>query len=217
MKETEWAKAQRANKHCASDVCRRKCSVKYRGENTQTLNGTRAQLLIERVGERNNWFSFYAASPYINIQKFLKAAADRELVHSQKFHHQIFKLDLNDLSLSLSWRCRSRRESIFGFAAALLMRCATKQLPCDYIMHTLLFSLIAADRSIRQNWIPWFNQIWRGANYLAARRENLSPTVTHPASIHHISLSNSMLYTSRFNELTSAFWGNIFHTHLATT
>ena len=70
--------------------------------------------------------------------------------------------------------CRSRRESIFGFAAALLMRCATKQLPCDYIMHTHTHIIVftrGRSHSIRQNWIPWFNQIWRGANYLA-RREN---------------------------------------------
>jgi hypothetical protein len=126
--------------------------------------------LIERVGgrERNNWFSFCEPTKVP-----AKAAADRVGCAdslSKIPSAYIFKLDLNDLALSPN-RCRSRRESIFGFAAALLMRCATKQLPCDYIMHTHThYCFHSADRSIRQNWIPWFNQIWRGANYLAQRK-----------------------------------------------
>jgi hypothetical protein len=64
-----------------------------------------------------------------------KAAADRAVGFAQKFHQQIFKLDLNDLA---AWMQKPTRESIFGFAAALLMRPARNQtqLPCDYIMHT---------------------------------------------------------------------------------
>lgn len=84
--------------------------------------------------------------------------------------------------------CRSRLESIFGFAAALLMRRATKQLPCDYIMHTHYCFHSAG--SIRQNWIPWFNQIWRGANYALTQKTLLLGIkfISHGRpSIHHFS------------------------------
>lgn len=95
------------------------------------------------------------------------------------------------ISLSLAFVAMQKPAGInFWFCGGAFNALRNKTAPVWlYHAHTLLFSLIAADRSIRQNWIPWFNQIWRGANYLAARRENLSPTVAHPASIHHISLS----------------------------